>query len=151
MNTKQQEDSSMSKEEVELLNKLMTDKTLNPTSKEELQTTRIPKDDSKFQQLQKALDDCSKKAHTFLYSSISLGASVPMVLIFKTMKPLYILPLVGGAVDLYKSSQNCKNEREAFDTYLLKRRKWELLSEAKRLEMEKNALQDELQKRRQSK
>ena len=135
------EESKLSTDDEQLKKKFME------IMKDTKEPTKPFRDDAKLAKLQQQLDDCSKKAHTFLYTSISVGASVPMIIFFKTMKPLYVLPLLGGAVDFYKSYQTCLSEREALDTYMLKRRRWELITEKKRLEMERDALLDELKRR----
>lgn len=126
--------------EAKLLQQLKS--VLNDTN----QPTIFTKDDIKLQQLQQQLDECSKKAHSFLYTTLSLAGAVPMTLLFKTMKPLYILPVIGGATDFWFTSQKCAKERTELDRYMLKRRKYELISEKKRLEMERNALLEELKR-----
>ncbi|KAG2370849.1 hypothetical protein C9374_007131 [Naegleria lovaniensis] len=135
-----QNDSTTQENEAKLLQQLKS--VLTDTN----QPTTFTKNDTKLQQLQQQLEECSKKAHSFLYTTLSVAGAVPLTVLFKTMKPLYIFPLIGGAADFWITTQKCAKERTEFDRHMLKRRRYELISEKKRLEMERNALLDELKR-----
>ncbi|KAL9647137.1 hypothetical protein ABK040_004853 [Willaertia magna] len=110
--------------------------------------SKLPKEDAVFLKLQKDFEDCSNKVHSFFYTTISVAAAVPILYLFKTMKPLYIFPVLGGAVDFYRSFQYCKDERRKLDIYLFKKRKYELECEKRELEMEKQALMEEIENKK---